>query len=211
MPSLSDWVKMGRIIFILINFFRLIPHLICFYLMSNRTLLKEDLRRWVSVLRQKDLAVKFYWWVFVDIMAFFPEYRNLFYARLTCINKLIPHLLKILCPPLPNLNINAREVGSGFYIQHGFATIIAAKSIGKNCWVSQQVTIGYSNSTDCPTLGDNVTVYAGAKIIGKVTVGNNVIIGANAVVVKDVPPNCTVVGVPAYIVRKNGIKMKESL
>jgi serine O-acetyltransferase len=179
--------------------------------MSNSKLLKDDLHRWINVLRQRNLATKLYGYDFLDIMTFFPEYRNLFYARLTCISKLIPPLLKILCPPLPNLLINAKNVGAGIFIQHGFATIIAAKSIGKNCWVSQQVTIGYSNSTDCPTLGDNVTVYAGAKILGKVTVGHNVIIGANAVVVKDVPPNCTVVGVPAYIVRKNGIKMKDTL
>jgi len=58
---------------------------------------------------------------------------------------------------------------------------------------------------------DNVVVHAGAKIIGAVTVGNNVIVGANAVVVKSVPDDCTVVGVPAYIIKRNGIKMRENL
>ena len=73
------------------------------------------------------------------------------------------------------------------------------------------MTIGYSNATDAPVLLDNVQVKAGAKIIGKVTVGNNCIVGANAVVVKDVPDNCTVVGVPAYIVKKDGINVRMSL
>lgn len=67
------------------------------------------------------------------------------------------------------------------------------------------------NSTDCPMIGDNVVIASGAKILGDVHIGNNVIIGANAVVVKDVPDNCTVVGVPAYIIKKNGIKINEKL
>ncbi|HQO47908.1 MAG TPA: serine acetyltransferase, partial [Paludibacteraceae bacterium] len=109
------------------------------------------------------------------------------------------------------LFIYTKDIGPGLYIQHGFATIISAKSIGKDCWINQQVTIGYSNATDCPVLGDNVTIPAGAKIIGKVHIGDNSTAGANAVVVKNVPSNCTVVGVPAYIVKRNGVKVFEKL
>jgi serine O-acetyltransferase len=112
---------------------------------------------------------------------------------------------------MSTLYIYTRDIGSGLFIHHGFATIISAKKIGRNCWINQQVTIGFSNDTDCPTLGDNVIVYAGAKILGNVRIGDNSIVGANAVVVRDVPQNCTVVGVPAYIVRRNGVKVKESL
>lgn len=112
---------------------------------------------------------------------------------------------------MPTLYIYTKDIGPGLFIQHGFATIISARKIGRNCWINQQVTIGYLNDTDCPTLCDNVAVHAGAKVIGDVTVGDNSIVGANAVVVKDVPENCTVVGVPAYIVRKNGLKVKEPL
>jgi serine O-acetyltransferase len=105
------------------------------------------------------------------------------------------------------LYIYTNDIGKGLFVQHGFATIIAAKSIGENFWVNQQVTIGYSNDTDMPTLSDNVTVNAGAKVIGDVLIGNNSIVGANAVVVKNVPANCTVVGIPAYIIKKDGIKV----
>ena len=77
--------------------------------------------------------------------------------------------------------------------------------------IFQHVSIGYISETEKPTIGDNVTVFAGAKILGNVKVGNNSIVGANAVVIKDVPENCTVVGVPAYIVRRNGVKVKEPL
>ncbi|MEO0490941.1 MAG: serine acetyltransferase, partial [Cyanobacteria bacterium J06659_2] len=62
-----------------------------------------------------------------------------------------------------------------------------------------------------PWIGDNVRITAGAKVIGGVKIGNNVTVGANAVVVKNVPDDCVVVGVPAYIVRRNGVKVKEEL
>lgn len=64
------------------------------------------------------------------------------------------------------------------------------------------MTIGYTNDNDYPTIGDNVTIYAGAKILGNVTVGDNSIIAANAVVVKDVPANVIVGGVPAKIIKQ---------
>jgi serine O-acetyltransferase len=82
-------------------------------------------------------------------------------------------LLIYLCRPINTVFIYTNTIGPGLFIQHGFSTIISAKSIGKDCWINQQVTIGYSNVTDCPTIGDNVTIHAGAKVIGKVTIGNN--------------------------------------
>lgn len=138
-------------------------------------------------------------------MTFYPEYRSLFYYRLGWIGK----ILYLLCRPMPTLYIRTKDIGPGLFIQHGFATIISARKIGRNCWINQQVTIGYLNDTDTPTLGNNVFVHAGAKVIGSVRVGDNSIVGANAVVMKDVPDSCTVVGVPAYIVRRNGVKVKE--
>jgi serine O-acetyltransferase len=139
---------------------------------------------------------------FMKCMTFYPEYRNVFYYRIGGLYRLI----NWLCPQVDTLFIQAAYVGEGLFIQHGFSTIITADHIGKNCWINQQVTIGY-NGDKRPTILDNVTVNAGAKVIGGVTVGNNVIIGANCVVVKDVPDNCTVVGVPAKIIKRNGTKV----
>lgn len=79
--------------------------------------------------------------------------------------------------------------------------MIACKHIGKNCWINQQVTIGYSDATNCPYIGNDVQIKAGAKVIGNVNVGDDVIIGANAVVVKDVPSHSIVVGIPARIIK----------
>ena len=80
-------------------------------------------------------------------------------------------------------------------------TIGSGVKIGKNCTLFQQVTLG-KEKEKFPIIGDNVTIYAGAKVIGDVRIGDNCIIGANAVVLKDVPDNCIAVGVPARIIRR---------
>lgn len=158
----------------------------------------DDFKRWVSILRTKEKANIF---TLVDILTFFPEFRNLFYARVRVRSMFMAKILAILAKPQPLLNVAAENVGGGCYIQHGFATIIAPRKIGRNLWVNQGVTIGYTNATDCPTIGNNVTIGAGAKVLGNVIVGDNAIIGANAVVVKDVPANAVVGGVPAKIIK----------
>jgi len=83
---------------------------------------------------------------------------------------------------------------------HGFSIICVAKEIGENCSIFQQVTIEYTRK-GCPTIGNNVSIYAGAKVLGNINIGDNAVIGANAVVVKDVPANAVVVGNPAKIIR----------
>ena len=75
--------------------------------------------------------------------------------------------------------------------------------IGKNCIIYQQVTIAEDGNQRAATIGDNVSIGAGAKILGNISIGDNVKIGANAVVTKDIPSNCTAVGVPARVIRDN--------
>jgi serine O-acetyltransferase len=94
------------------------------------------------------------------------------------------------------------DIGPGLKIEHWGSVIVVAKKIGKNCRISQQVTIGYIGGFkggDRPIIGDNVYIGAGAKVLGDIKIGNNVKIGANAVVIKDVPDNAIAVGVPATI------------
>lgn len=87
---------------------------------------------------------------------------------------------------------------------HGLNGIIVSQfaQIGKDSVIYHQVTIGSKDGKTAPIVGDNVTIYAGAKLIGDITVGNNVIIGAGAVVTKNIPDNCVVGGVPAKILKK---------
>lgn len=87
----------------------------------------------------------------------------------------------------------------------GIGVVIHARSvIGRNCIIGANTTIGgKSGGYEVPVIGDNVEISAGARILGPVRIGNNVIIGANAVVVKDVPDNCIVAGIPAKIIKEN--------
>lgn len=87
---------------------------------------------------------------------------------------------------------------------HGLNGVIISQfaKVGRASVIYHQVTIGSKDNETAPTIGDNVTIYPGAKIIGNITIGNNVIIGANAVVTKSFPDNCIVGGVPAKVIKK---------
>ena len=112
-------------------------------------------------------------------------------------------LLKLLFPPLDSLFIACQKIGPRLFIQHGFSTYIAARSIGSDCWINQQVTIGYTFDPDPPVIGNGVRISAGAKVVGDITLGDNIIVAANAAVVKDVPENAIVGGVPAKVIGIN--------
>ncbi len=102
------------------------------------------------------------------------------------------------------------EIGSGFYIGHfGGIFVHPYCRIGNNCNISPGVTLGQSNrgkNMGYPIIGDNVYIGPGAKVVGAVKVGNNVAIGANCVVTRDVPDNAVVVGVPGKVISSAGSK-----
>ena len=92
------------------------------------------------------------------------------------------------------------KIGDGLHMMHFLGIVIGSGVvIGNNCTIYQQVTIGKEKGK-FPKIGDNVIIYSGAKILGGVTIGDNSIIGANAVVITDVPENSIAVGVPARII-----------
>lgn len=105
-------------------------------------------------------------------------------------------------------------IGKGFFIDHGSGVIIGETTIiGDNVTLYQGVTLGGTGKETGkrhPTLCDNVMVSAGAKIIGSFTIGENSKIGAGSVVLEEVPPNCTVVGVPGRIVKRDNQKVPRS-
>ena len=105
-------------------------------------------------------------------------------------------------------------IGKNLIIDHGMGTVIGETSvIGDNCIIYQGVTLGGTHLRRVkrhPTLEDQVVVGAGAKVLGNITVGRGSRIGANSVVIEDVAPDCTVVGIPAQVVGK-GVQMGEEL
>ena len=100
------------------------------------------------------------------------------------------------------------KIGRGFFIDHGMGVVIGETAeIGDNCTLYHGVTLGgtsWAKEKRHPTLGNNVVVGSGAKILGPFTVGDNSKVGSNSVVVKEVPPNSTVVGVPGRVVLSDG-------
>lgn len=105
----------------------------------------------------------------------------------------------------------AAQLGRRFFIDHAMGVVIGETTIvGDDCTLYQGVTLGGTGNEvgkRHPTLGNNVTVGSGAKVLGNITIGDNVRIGGNSVVVKDVPSDSTVVGVPGRIVRRNGCRV----
>ncbi len=175
----------------------LVFHLLVFRITNAKDIIIQDLEAWKKEFihsKKKEISLSY-------LLIYYPQFRSIFYHRTKQDKRIIIRILRFLATlfykPLFSLLITTDKIGGGLFIQHGFCTIISAKEIGENCWINQGVTIGYTNVTDAPEIGDNVKVYAGAKVLGSIKVGNNSIIGANAVVVKDVKENSIVGGIPA--------------
>jgi len=105
------------------------------------------------------------------------------------------------------------QIGKGLFIDHGNGVIIGETTIiGDNCTLYQGVTLGGTGKEHGkrhPTLGNNVMVSAGAKVLGSFKIGDNSKIGAGSVVLREVPPNSTVVGVPGRVVKRNDLELPQ--
>ena len=126
-----------------------------------------------------------------------------------CKIPILPRALSQFARFLTGIEIHpGARIGKGLFIDHGMGVVIGETSIiGNNVTLFQGVTLGGTGKEQGkrhPTLGDNVVVGAGAKILGNIEIGDNSYVGANAVVLKDVPANATVVGVPGRITKQDG-------
>ena len=171
--------------------------------------------------------------MFRDVKAVFnrdPAARNILevlfcYSGLhaTIFHRIAHFLWKIKFPVLPRMISQisrfftgieihpGAQIGRGFFIDHGMGVVIGETTIiGDNVTLFQGVTLGGTGKEKGkrhPTLKNNVVIGTGAKVLGNITLGDNVSVGANAVVLKDVPADCTVVGIPGRIARKKGEKV----
>jgi serine O-acetyltransferase len=121
----------------------------------------------------------------------------------------VPRALAYLSRSVTGIEIHpAAEVGDALFIDHGMGVVIGETAeLGANVTVYQGVTLGgtgFAAGKRHPTVQDNVTIGSGAKLLGPITIGHGAKIGANAVVIHDVPPNSTVVGNPGHPVRVEG-------
>lgn len=152
---------------------------------------RMDLARWKQICHLDGTDTAVLAWLLWEK----KEFRNLLIYR-NRHRRFFRMWIALWYHPVDTLFLEAEEIGGGLFIQHGFATIIAAKSIGENCWINQQVTIGHTGK-GCPVIGNNVMVTCVAKVLGDITVGDGAVIGANAVVIRDVEPGAVMGGVPA--------------
>ncbi len=157
----------------------------------------------------------------LEVLFCYPGVHAIFFHRIS--HALWKRNLKLLARFLSNISrlvtgIDIHPgavIGAGFFIDHGTGVVIGETAeIGENCTLYHGVTLGgtsWAKEKRHPTLGCNVVVGAGAKVLGPFTVGENSRIGANSVVIREVPPNSTVVGVPGRVVLSPEAKKRMDL
>jgi len=126
----------------------------------------------------------------------------------------IPRYISDIARDLTAIEIHpGAEIGGEFFIDHGSGVVIGETAeIGNNVTLYSGVVLGGTSLEKVkrhPTIGNNVVIGAGAKILGPIKIGDNVRVGANSVIVEDVPPHCVVVGVPGKIISKKGEKIEK--
>jgi serine O-acetyltransferase len=124
---------------------------------------------------------------------------------------LFPRAIAYLTRTMTGVEIHpAARIGRGLFIDHGMGVVIGETAeVGDDVTMYQGVTLGgtgFARGKRHPTVQDNVTIGSGAKLLGPITIGHGAKVGANAVVIHDVPPNSTVVGNPGQVVRVDGIR-----
>lgn len=165
-----------------------------------------NLRGYIDSVFQRDPAAR----SVLEVLTAYPGVHALAFHRLAhpvwnagfrWLARMLSHLGRFLT----GIEIHpGAKIGRGFFIDHGMGVVIGETAeIGDDCTLYHGVTLGgttWRKEKRHPTLGNNVVVGAGAKILGPVTIGDNARVGSNSVVTKDVPANATVVGIPGHIV-----------
>ncbi|MHB8074573.1 serine O-acetyltransferase [Desulfosporosinus fructosivorans] len=178
-------------------------------------MLFPQLRRDVRVIFERDPAAKSIW----EVIFCYPGFHAVLFHRVAhwmYLHKmvLIPRMISQLSRFLTGIEIHpGAKIGQGFFIDHGTGVVIGETAeVGDNVTIYQGATLGGTGKEKGkrhPTIGNNVVIGAGAKILGSFKVGDNVKIGAGSVVNKPIPSDTTVVGVPGRIVLHHGIPIKD--
>src|SRR4051795_5664738 len=174
--------------------------------------LARELRRHVKVVHERDPAARGV--SSVEILASWPGVHALLTHRVShTLHEagipFVPRALSGVARTLTGIEIHpGAKIADGFFIDHGAGVVIGETAeIGSDVTLYQGVTLGgtgFATGKRHPTVEDNVTIGSGAKLLGPITIGHGAKIGANSVVIHDVPPNSTVVGNPGHPVRVDG-------
>ncbi|MCT0199215.1 serine O-acetyltransferase [Synechococcus sp. CS-1325] len=167
----------------------------------------------LRIIKERDPAAR----STLEILLCYPGFHALVLHRFShrlwrCRIPLLPRLLSQLGRSLTGVEIHpGARIGSGVFIDHGMGVVIGETAeIGNRCLLYQGVTLGGTGKVHGkrhPTLGENVVVGAGANVLGAITVGSNTRIGAGSVLLRDVQPDSTVVGIPGRVVHQSGVRI----
>jgi serine O-acetyltransferase len=173
------------------------------------------IRRDIKVIFERDPAAKSFW----EVVLCYPGLHALLFHRLAhrFYNEgmiLLPRLISQISRFLTGIDIHpGAKIGEGLFIDHGTGVVIGETTeIGNNVTIYQGVTLGGTGKEKGkrhPTVGNNVVISTGAKVLGNIKIGDNAKIGAGSVVLREVPPNTTVVGIPGKIVVRDGINIAD--
>ena len=216
---LSRWLREQYIVFLATGFYALMPE-------SFISLIKMDLDRyffWMEDGAKKTSGRLRFISAVIEHLIYMDGYRALFFYRLQHSspikkNRPLRVLIRLLNAFLNRIELDPRaQIGAGCMIPHGQCIIIGSSCIlGKNVTIYQGVTIGaiagkMKNGRVDPVIGDGVMLGAGAKVLGPICIGNNSVIGANSVVIHDIPENSVAVGIPAKVVRRVSVPFPVTL
>lgn len=186
-----------------LNALRFWPHLLVFLLGKNEKMI-DDLEAYSKHYQKNgSKAYRFLYFIFMN-----KGFRNLFYFRMGKASLLISWLGK----GYDNFHISKKaNVAGGILLFHPFGTLMDCVSIGKGCRITHNVSAAVKEEGKGAVVGENVELNPCCILVGNVHVGNNCIIGPGAVIHKDVPDNCVVVGNPAMILKKDGVVVRQML
>ena len=173
----------------------------------------DNLRADLASVMERDPAAKSKW----EVLLCYPSVKAMAYHRLAHRLYQNGHTTLARWISQHSRHVTGIEIhpgaciGKGFFIDHGDGVVIGETTvIGDNVTLYQGVTLGGTGKDKGkrhPTIGNNVTIGSGAKVLGPFTIGDNSKVAANAVVLNEIPPNCTCVGVPAHIVKRDNVKV----
>jgi len=175
----------------------------------------NSVRREIKVIFERDPAARSFW----EVLLCYPGLHALLFHRFAhyLYKKgliLLPRLVSQFSRFLTGIEIHpGAKIGEGLFIDHGTGVVIGETAeVGNNVTIYQGVTLGGTGKEKGkrhPTVGNNVVISTGAKVLGNIKVGDNAKIGAGSVVLRDVPPNTTVVGIPGKIVIRDGVNIAD--
>lgn len=170
---------------------------------KSKDVILTDVDWWVECLKDESLAALDTYTQFAFFTGALPEFRTLVHYRLRTGTPIpLRLLMKRLYKGQDGLLLEPRSIGPACFISHGVATLVDAISIGSHFHLHQQVTIGFTDEGKPPTIGDHVTIGAGALVLGDITIGDGAFIGAGAIVLDDVAPGEVMVSPKARVLKR---------